>query len=802
MALVAGTLACADDWPTFRHDRDRSGLTDTGPTVPLPLRWSFRTQAPPSQAWSGPRDEPVEGNWEMHRVDFDAANHIVAVGDRVLFGSSGDSRVYCLDAATGKTVWTWLCGGPVRLAPTVSDGRVYFGSDDGHVYCLSLADGSPVWVQQTGAEGGECIASGRVVSRWPVRTDVLVDAGVAYFGAGVFPHDGVYVYALDAATGKQIWRNDTISQENAGRNGFSPQGYLLASDTRLFVPSGRDLPAAFDRETGREIYQMRDSWRASSLVGGTFALLHGEHILVGANQAVAYSQETGRGGFAWFPARRLVVADNAAYMSTREQVMALTFDAYAEATRNTKAQERKRDAAVSKLSVLKRTLSTEQRKPEEQRNAEQIADLEKQITETQTEVDACKAEIERLQSEAIEPNTSWTVDQVCEDALIVAGNVVFGGGVGKVYAFDRGAGTELWSADVEGRARSLAVAGEALYVGTTDGVVYAFGQPLDSPAAVVPGAAAQPPTDSLTPVFAAAADAIVRQSGVTRGFALVLGATDGRLACELARRTELAVYCLAPDDAAAQRVRRTADAAGMYGSRVWAEVGDPAHMPFPSYFANLTVCESLLTGGAPPEITPELIRRIKPCGGVVCIGRPAGVSGPDPATWVAGLGLGDARAISEGGTWAVLARGALPGSGDWTHQYGDPGNTTCGSDTIVRAPFRLLWYGDPGPDKMISRHTRSTAPLVVNGRFFAQGYNLLMCYDCYNGLKYWEREIPGAMRGGVSYRSSNICANSEAFFAAIGGRCLRLDPDTGETVRTYDQPPPNDPPKIWGYAAT
>ena len=53
------------------------------------------------------------------------------VDGRVYFGTSGDGRLCALDVATGKTVWTRHAGGPVRLAPSFSDGRVYFGADDG-----------------------------------------------------------------------------------------------------------------------------------------------------------------------------------------------------------------------------------------------------------------------------------------------------------------------------------------------------------------------------------------------------------------------------------------------------------------------------------------------------------------------------------------------------------------------------------------------------------------------------------------------------------------------------------------------
>ena len=111
--------------------------------------------------------------------------------------------------------------------------------------------------------------------RWPVRTGVLVDDGVAYFGAGVFPHETVYLYAVEAATGKVIWKNDTISQQDAGRNDLSPQGYLLATKEILFVPSGRSLAASFNRATGEYLVKPEPGWRgdAGGQIGGTQAFL-------------------------------------------------------------------------------------------------------------------------------------------------------------------------------------------------------------------------------------------------------------------------------------------------------------------------------------------------------------------------------------------------------------------------------------------------------------------------------------------------------------------------------------------------
>ncbi len=208
-----------------------------------------------------------------HRVKFDDAMQVVAAGGKAYFGSQVDHKIYCVDAATGSPVWTLFTEGPIRLAPTVSAGKVYVGSDDGFVYCLNAETGEVVWKFRPSVKDERLLARGQMISRWPIRTGVLVDDGVAYFGAGIFPHETVYLCAVDAATGKVIWKNDRISQEDAGRNDLSPQGYLLCNDKLLFVPSGRSLPVAFDKQTGEMVHGRKHQWRttAGGEVGGTGA---------------------------------------------------------------------------------------------------------------------------------------------------------------------------------------------------------------------------------------------------------------------------------------------------------------------------------------------------------------------------------------------------------------------------------------------------------------------------------------------------------------------------------------------------
>jgi hypothetical protein len=142
-------------------------------------------------------------------MPFDRAFHTVIVGDTLLFGSSADGKVHALNAATGEERWTFLTGGPVRFAPTVWRDRAFVVSDDGYLYCLGTQDGRLLWKLRGGPGDSMVLGNGRLISRWPARGGPVAADGVVYWAAGIWPSEGVFIYAVDALTGKVVWCNKT-----------------------------------------------------------------------------------------------------------------------------------------------------------------------------------------------------------------------------------------------------------------------------------------------------------------------------------------------------------------------------------------------------------------------------------------------------------------------------------------------------------------------------------------------------------------------------------------------------------------
>jgi outer membrane protein assembly factor BamB len=286
---TAGSTSCLHaDWPMYRADASRSGISRELIKFPLSLQWHSSPRHKPRPAWPNPVKE-------RHRLDFDYAPQLIVAAGTVYFGTSVDDTLSALDAKTGRKNWAFTTGGPIRFAPAYSDGRVYVTSDDGFLYCLRAVTGKLLWKFHAADTNSLVLGNERLISRRPLRSGVLVDRGVVFVTAGMWPSEGVLIYALEAATGEVHWCNDTsdtryLAQPHAKASsltGVSPQGYLLATDKLLLVPTGRGVPAAFDRATGRlEYFKPADS----KTHGGCWATISGDRLF---NGGLVYESSSG-----------------------------------------------------------------------------------------------------------------------------------------------------------------------------------------------------------------------------------------------------------------------------------------------------------------------------------------------------------------------------------------------------------------------------------------------------------------------------------------------------------------------------
>jgi len=116
--------------------------------------------------------------------------------------------------------WTFATGGRIVSSPVSVGGMIYFGSDDGYVYAVDAASGRQVW---------------RRATKGPVSATPAVDHGVVYIGS----FDGKF-YAFDAKTGAPKWKFSTVGErqfEAKGLNGWQPNSQTIPDPFDIYLSS-------------------------------------------------------------------------------------------------------------------------------------------------------------------------------------------------------------------------------------------------------------------------------------------------------------------------------------------------------------------------------------------------------------------------------------------------------------------------------------------------------------------------------------------------------------------------------------
>ncbi len=215
-SILFGQAGQADDFPTFQVDNQRSGnLSGSGPDE-ANLLWSAS----------------ITGHGYI-------GSAALVSGERIFVPNwpdmtyKGELGLACLDRADGRRLWINPLGGKgTASTPAIDDGRVFAGSLTGDIFCLDAATGNTLWNLSLETEP----------RWWGVASSPLVQDKMVYIMS--FSNGTLHALSLD---GEELW--------NLSTGEVSPYLSPASIDGRILLPGGDPALYCLDAASGEQIWK-------------------------------------------------------------------------------------------------------------------------------------------------------------------------------------------------------------------------------------------------------------------------------------------------------------------------------------------------------------------------------------------------------------------------------------------------------------------------------------------------------------------------------------------------------------------
>ena len=264
-------LADAGAATMFRADAAHRGVYDSPAPNLTTVKWRFQTKG---RIFSSP---------------------VVNAG--AVFVGSSDARLYAVRASDGTELWHFATKGSVNSTPAVWNQTVYFSSLDGNIYAVNERDGKERWRLRTGGErrftapGIHGIQPSTEVM--PDPYDVFLSSpavwnGTVYVGSG--DHN---VYAIDAQSGALRWKFSTGNVVHASPAVAGGIVYIGSWDRYLYALDARTGAVRWKFQTGddHEIYNQVGIAGSAAVADGT--------VYFGCRDSHFYALDAKSGALRW-----------------------------------------------------------------------------------------------------------------------------------------------------------------------------------------------------------------------------------------------------------------------------------------------------------------------------------------------------------------------------------------------------------------------------------------------------------------------------------------------------------------------
>jgi outer membrane protein assembly factor BamB len=192
----------------------------------------------------------------------------VSASTDTVFATNGVGDVAALKSDTGALIWKKRPAGPLRGAPTISNGNVYVMTQDNQIYALAAADGEPQW-----NEAGPVGVSGIFGVAAPAAAQGTVIAGYSTGELAAYRYEN----------GRSLW-SDTLSRTSMSTSVST----LTDIDADPVIDRGRVFAlgkggrmASYELITGQRIWEINIAGITTPVVSGewVFALTDDSKLL-------------------------------------------------------------------------------------------------------------------------------------------------------------------------------------------------------------------------------------------------------------------------------------------------------------------------------------------------------------------------------------------------------------------------------------------------------------------------------------------------------------------------------------------
>ena len=400
----------------------------------------------------------------------------------------------------------------------------------------------------------------------------------------------------------------------------------------------------------------------------------------------------------------------------------------------------------------------------------------------------------------------WESEVSATNDLIKAGDCLYAADSNGITAIKivNNEPQELWAFATEKPIERLVASNGKLIAVSGDGEIMVFGDAPVSNVTVLEQSESKIAGRSLS------GRRIIRKTGITSGYGVIIGTENVRLLKNLVSTTSLSLIAFdsVPDRIA--HLREYFDGLGVSADRLSFQHFDETVTNLPKYFSSLTVVtDPVYLKNQDKEFIDAIFESTRPYDGKIWINA-RGKARKALMSTATDLDMYGAQ-INKGWRHLIISRtGALEGAADWTHNYGDIANTVKSDDKAVKAPLGILWFGGNSNMDVLPRHGHGPSEQVMDGRLIIQGINSISARDVYTGRLIWKKEFENLHKDtwmvyydetydedhpldpkynqvhlpGANARGTNFIVTREYVYAIEGTNCHMLDIKTGELVKS------------------